>query len=79
MTDHAVRPDREAQQAGDLVEAFAGRIIRSLVPTTSIWRATSSNMQRDVCPPGDQGRSVFGERTELRLRDRDMPVTWLMP
>ena len=74
----------EAQQAGDLVEAFAGCIIKRGADHVNMVRNILNMQQGRVSAGHDQGERVFGERAELQLRDRNMPdhmvdaVNWLV-
>ena len=70
---------REAEQAGDLVEAFPAAS-SSVVPTTSILRGMSSTCSSGGVAAGDdQSQRVLGERAELQLSDGDVPDHMLMP
>ena len=63
----------ETEQASDLVEAFAGRIIKRGADHVDMTCDILNMQQGRVSAGHDQGERVFGERAELQLRDRNMP------
>ena len=70
---------REAEQAGDLVEALPRRVIQRGTNHVDFARHVFHVQQRGVAAGDDQRQRVLGERAELQLSDAMCPITWLMP
>ena len=64
---------REAEQAGDLVEALPRRVIQRGTNHVDFARHVFHVQQRGVAAGDDQRQRVLGERAELQLSDGDVP------